>query len=101
MFAGGPTGRALYASPELRATMESKPRSRLAAGVAAFVCGALAGIVAACAWSMFIMGCSPFPQEACEGGALLFAGYAMLFAPLGGLLALSLALFVLRRRTNS
>jgi LPXTG-motif cell wall-anchored protein len=25
----------------------------------------------------------------------------MLFAPLGGLLALSLALFVLRRRTNS
>ena len=101
VFAEEPTGRALYASPDLRATMEPKARSRLAAGVVAFVCGALAGIAAACAWSMFIIGCAPFPRQACEGGALLFAGYAMLFAPLGGLLASLLVLFLLRRRTNS
>ncbi|UHQ19561.1 hypothetical protein LVB87_15445 [Lysobacter sp. KIS68-7] len=78
--------------------MQPDTRKRVIVGVLAFIPGALGGVVAAYAWAMFIMGCSPLPGTACEGGALLFAGYAMLFAPLFGLLSSLLALFVLRMR---
>ena len=78
--------------------MQSDTRKRVIAGVLAFVPGAFGGVVAAYAWAEFILGCSPFPGTACEGGRYLFAGYALLFAPLSGLLSMMLALFVLRVR---
>jgi len=78
--------------------MPPDTRKRVIAGVLAFIPGALVGVAAAYAWAGFVLACSPLPGTACEGGALLFAGYAMLFAPLSGLLSAMLALFILRRR---